>query len=36
MDTYMYWYLFGMTNGIAWGALILAAVLYLMGKNRKG
>jgi len=37
MDSYnLYWYAFGMVNGIAWGALLIAVFLYFLGKNKNG
>lgn len=31
----LFWYFFGMTNGIAWGALILSIALYFIGRRNK-
>lgn len=37
MDVYnLYWYAFGMANGIAWGALAAAAFFYFLGKRKNG
>ncbi len=33
MNTELWWYFFGMANGIAWGALMLSAILYFIGKK---
>jgi hypothetical protein len=30
----LYWYAFGMANGMAWGALMICIILYFIGKKK--